>query len=155
MSLITVLLFVSYAVAQSLIPAAFDFSSVDSNSCLRRSVYVYTSESSTYVVTDFGSASLVATPTFCPNASVSISTVYGANQTITTAIPASTVTVYQQPTSTPQPAASTSATGVVVIDDGFENGNQTSFNSSVSTSEVTAQVVQTGPLQPYSGNNYL
>ncbi|KAK5125233.1 hypothetical protein LTR85_000909 [Meristemomyces frigidus] len=150
MSSFVLLLLVCYAAAQSLVEAPLSFSSGTPNSCLRRSVLVYTSESSTYVVTDMGSASFMATPTFCAN----VSTVYGANHTITT--PAATVTVYQQPSSTQQSAASTSATGTVVVaDDGFEAGNSSPFSNSSSSLDVSAQVVQAGPLQPYSGDNYL
>ena len=147
MFVLTSLLLVTCAVAQSTNPASYDF---NSNSCLRRSVYVYTSESSTYVVTDFGSASLIATPTFCANASVSTSTVYG-----TAAIPASTVTVYQQTASTSPSAVSSPTAGTVIADNGFENGNADPFDASSSSSIVTAEVVSSGPMKPYSGDNYL
>ncbi|KAK4549166.1 hypothetical protein LTR36_007624 [Oleoguttula mirabilis] len=39
--------------------------------------------------------------------------------------------------------------------DGFEAGNSSPFSNSSSSSAVTAQVMQSGPLQPYSGDNYL
>jgi hypothetical protein len=42
-----------------------------SNSCVKRSVIVYTSDSSTYFVIDVGTSSFPSTPTFCANASVS------------------------------------------------------------------------------------
>ncbi|KAI7483699.1 hypothetical protein KC351_g4996 [Hortaea werneckii] len=146
----------SLACAQSLIPASYADSAFHTNTCLRRSVYVYTSESSTYVVTDFGTTSLAANPTYCANASVLTSTVYGLAQTITTALPASTVTVYQQQTlsttlgsPTAQPAAT------VLADSGFEAGNENPFNTSSSGSGVSAAVVQSGPLLPFSGDSYL
>ncbi|KAK4547544.1 hypothetical protein LTR36_000501 [Oleoguttula mirabilis] len=49
------------------------------------------------------------------------------------------------------------STGAVITDDGFEGSNQTPLNSSASTTQITAQVVegQAGPMQPYSGDNYL
>ncbi|KAI7184454.1 hypothetical protein KC363_g7696 [Hortaea werneckii] len=146
----------SLACAQSLIPTSYTDSAFHTNTCLRRSVYVYTSESSTYVVTDFGTTSLAANPTFCANASVSTSTVYGLAQTITTALPASTVTVYQQqtlPTILDSPTAQPAAT--VLADSGFEAGNENPFNTSSSGSGVSAAVVQSGPLLPFSGDSYL
>jgi hypothetical protein len=137
---------------------------LDSNTCIKRSVYVYTADSSTYVVTNLGSTSLSSSPTYCPNASISTSTVYGTNYTITAAALPSTVYITPSsasaqissasPTST-STASSAPTAGAVVADDGFENGNATPFNSSSSSADVTAQVVQEGPLRPYSGNNYL
>ena len=78
------LLLVSYAFAQSVAPALSS-----SNSCVKRSVILYTSDSSTYLVTDVGTSSFPSTPTFCANASVS---------TLTSTQPASTVTIYSQAT---------------------------------------------------------
>ncbi|KAI7263688.1 hypothetical protein KC345_g9045 [Hortaea werneckii] len=156
MSRLIAFLLASLACAQSLIPASYTDSAFHTNTCLRRSVYVYTSESSTYVVTDFGTTSLAANPTYCANASISTSTVYGLAQTVTTALPASTVTVYQQQTlqatlgsSTVQPAAT------LLADSGFEAGDENPFNTSSSGSGVSAAVVQSGPLLPFSGNSYL
>lgn len=113
---------------------------------------MYTADSSTYVVIDLGSTTLAPTPSFCANASVSISTVtnYGADQTITTAAPADTTTVYQQASS-----SSTSVRSNVVADNGFEDGSTNPFNASASGSGVTAQIIQAGPLRPYSGHDYL
>lgn len=144
---ITVLVLVSYAFAQSLISSSEGNSR--SNTCLRRSVLVYTQDSSTYVVTNLGSTSFTAAPTFCPNVSVSTSTIFGSNRTVTKALPASTVTVYDQSISTPSSAST------VITDDGFENGDSNPFNTTASSPQVTAQVAQSGPLQPYSGNSYL
>ncbi|KAI6857868.1 hypothetical protein KC323_g7196 [Hortaea werneckii] len=156
MSRLIAFLLASLACAQSLIPASYTDSAFHTNTCVRRSVYVYTSESSTYVVTDFGTTSLAANPTYCANASISTSTVYGLAQTVTTALPASTVTVYQQQTlqatlgsSTAQPAAT------VLADSGFEAGNEKPFNTSSSGAGVSAAVVQSGPLLPFSGDSYL
>ncbi|KAI7361733.1 hypothetical protein KC354_g7848 [Hortaea werneckii] len=146
----------SLACAQSLIPTSYTDSAFQTNTCLRRSVYVYTSESSTYVVTDFGTTSLAANPTYCANASVSTSTVFGLAQTVTTALPASTVTVNQQqtlPTILDSPTAQPAAT--VLADSGFEAGNENPFNTSSSGSGVSAAVVQSGPLLPFSGDSYL
>ncbi|KAI7420319.1 hypothetical protein KC336_g9053 [Hortaea werneckii] len=156
MSRLIAFLLASLAGAQSLIPASHTDSAFHTNTCLRRSVYVYTSDSSTYVVTDLGTTSLAANPTYCANASISTSTVYGLAQTITTALPAPTVTVYQQQTlqatlgpSTAQPAAT------VLADSGFEAGNENPFNTSSSGAGVSAAVVQSGPLLPFSGDSYL
>ena len=124
------LLLLSLLFSQSLPSSAID---AQSNTCLRRSVAVYTQGAATYVVTDLGSTSLHTGPTICPN----VSTVL-----------ASTVTVYQQPaTSGP----------VVVTDAGFENGQDSPFNTSASGPQVSAQVAQSGsgPLQPYSGDSFL
>ncbi|RMZ26036.1 hypothetical protein D0859_09906 [Hortaea werneckii] len=146
MSRLIAFLLASLAGAQSLIPASHTDSAFHTNTCLRRSVYVYTSDSST----------LAANPTYCANASISTSTVYGLAQTITTALPAPTVTVYQQQTlqatlgpSTAQPAAT------VLADSGFEAGNENPFNTSSSGAGVSAAVVQSGPLLPFSGDSYL
>ena len=152
--LIPTLHFVAFAIAQSYYPESSNFSS---NSCLRRSVLVYTSDSETYVVTDVGSADFRATQTYCPNATVSISTVYGVNQTITTALPASTITIFQAPTSlapveTPSAPASTP---VVVASSGFEDGTGSDYNTSSSDPGATAAIVQNGPFQPNSGTSYL
>ncbi|KAI7228063.1 hypothetical protein KC330_g8087 [Hortaea werneckii] len=156
MSLLITLFLTSLACAQSSIPISYRDSVFTTNTCLRRSVYVYTSESSTYVVTDFGTTSLAASPTYCANASISTSTVYGLAQTITTALPASTVTIYQQQT-LPAILASSEAqpTATILTDSGFETGNENPFNTSSSGSGVSAAVVQSGPLLPFSGDSYL
>ncbi|KAK4954242.1 hypothetical protein LTR10_007672 [Elasticomyces elasticus] len=110
-----------------------------SNTCLRRSVYVYTADSSTYVVTNLGSTTLVATPTLC------------ANQTIATARPTTTtVTIYQQSSVSSAPSGPT-----VIANNGFEEGNVNPFDSSASSPQVAAAVAQGGPLDPYSGYDYL
>ncbi|KAI6914075.1 hypothetical protein KC318_g1195 [Hortaea werneckii] len=156
MSLLITLFLTSLACAQSSIPILYRDSVFTTNTCLRRSVYVYTSESSTYVVTDFGTTSLAASPTYCANASISTSTVYGLAQTITTALPASTVTIYQQqilPTTLASSEAQPTAT--ILADSGFETGNENPFNTSSSGSGVSAAVVQSGPLLPFSGDSYL
>ena len=126
MSLLTVLLFVPHILAQQafvpLDPRYLDDASTTSTICVKRSAFIYTSASSTYVVTDIGI--LASTPTFCVNVS--------------------TVTVYQQQYTAP-------------VINGFEAGNANGFNTSSSSSGVTAEVVgtDTGPLQPYSGDSYL
>ena len=137
------LLIVAQAYAQSLVPSVSSDSR--SNTCLRRTVHVYTQDSSTYIVSNLGSTSFAAGPSLCPN--VSVSTVL-SNRTITKALPASTVTIYQQP----------SGTGPTVItDSGFEDGQNSPFNTSASGPQVSAAVTQSGsgPLQPFSGNSYL
>ena len=128
MSFFTVLTLISYTFAQS--SSSTSVSDPRTNTCLRRSVLIYTQDSSTYVVTNIGSTSFAPTPSFCQNVSVSVST------------------VYQEQTST-QPSPS------VLADAGFENGQNNPFNTTASSSEVTAQVAQGGPLQPYSGSSYL
>jgi len=156
MTLVTAFLLFASAIAQSFDPSIS--SATGENTCLWRSVFVYTADSSTYVVTNLGSTTLSPTPSFFPNASVSISTVhdistvYEANQTITTAVPASTVTIYRQP------SASSASTGSIVAEDGFESGTSNPFSPSASGSDVSAKIVQGGAtelLQPYSGDNYL
>ena len=122
MLLFPLLLLASWTAAQSL---------VESNTCLKRSVHVYTAGSSTYVVTNLGSTSLAAAPTYCANAS-----------TLTVDAPAATVTVYSESTS-------------ALTNNGFEEGTDTPFNSSSSGPQVSAQVAQGGAIQPYSGNSYL
>ncbi|RMZ01985.1 hypothetical protein D0864_03316 [Hortaea werneckii] len=152
--LIPTLHFVAFAIAQSYYPES---SNLSSNSCLRRSVLVYTSESVTYVVTDVGSTDFRATQTYCPNATVSTSTVYGVNQTITTSLPASTITIIQAATSLPPfgtPSAP-SSTLVVVASSGFEDGTENDYNTSSSDPGATAAIVQDGPFQPNSGSSYL
>jgi hypothetical protein len=124
------LLLVSCAFAQSVAPAL-----PSSNTCVKRSIIVYTSDSSTYFVTDVGTSSFPSTPTFCANASVS---------TVVTTQPASTVTVYFQTPSDP-----------VLVNNGFENGTASPFNSSASTQSITAAVVQSGVYEPHTGDNYL
>ncbi|KAI7328119.1 hypothetical protein KC315_g6803 [Hortaea werneckii] len=152
--LIPTLHLVTFAIAQSYYPEPSDLSS---NSCLRRSVLVYTSDSETYVVTDAGSTDFRATQTYCPNATVSTSTVYGVNQTITTSLPASTITIIQAPTS-PPPAGTSfapSSTPIVVASSGFEDGTENDYNTSSSDPGATAAIVQDGPFQPNSGSSYL
>jgi hypothetical protein len=107
------------------------------------SVLVYTSDSSTYFFTDVGTTTLGASPTFCPNVSISV-------RTTTVYEPRSTVTI-QQPSSAQQ----TTSTNVVLTNDGFENGTSSPFNSSASSSSVSAEVVQSGPYQPRTGDSYL
>ncbi|KAI7487801.1 uracil-DNA glycosylase [Hortaea werneckii] len=152
--LIPTLHFVAFAIAQSHDPES---SNLSSNSCLRRSVLVYTSDLETYVVTDVGSTDFRATQTYCPNATVSTSTIYGVNQTITTSLPASTVTIFQAPTSL-EPAGISSAptpTPIVISGSGFEDGTGSDYNTSSSDPGATAAIVQDGPFQPNSGSSYL
>lgn len=93
--LFSCLLLVSCAFAQSVAPAL-----PSSNSCVKRSVTVYTSDSSTYLVTDVGTSSFPSTPTYCANASVS---------TVITTQLASTVTIYSQAASASTSCADASA----------------------------------------------
>lgn len=86
--LFSCLLLVWCSFAQSIAPALSS-----SNSCVKRSIIIYTSDSSAYLVTDVGTSGFPSTTTFCANASVS---------TFITTQPASTVTVY-----TPATTAST------------------------------------------------
>lgn len=147
MSILSSFVFVACASAQSLFSSSFTSDDPRTNTCLRRTVAVHTQGSATYVVSNLGSTSFPVTPTLCAN--VSISTVYGPNQTVTKALPPSTITVYQQPT-TPGP--------IVITDSGFENGQSSPFNSSASGPQVSAQVAQAGtgqPLQHYSGHSFL
>ncbi|THW06570.1 hypothetical protein D6D26_01470 [Aureobasidium pullulans] len=155
MSLFTLLLLASCAFAQSFVPA-FE-SSTSSNSCVKRSVIVYTSDSSTYFVTDIGTSSFPSTPTFCANASVSTvtSTVSGPAQTVVATQSASTVTVYQQATSALQSAGTQPSVDPILTNNSFENGTSSPFNSSTSTSSVWAEVVQAGVYQPRTGDSYL
>ncbi|KAI7289620.1 hypothetical protein KC352_g3638, partial [Hortaea werneckii] len=121
------------------------------------SVLVYTSDSETYVVTDVGSTDFRATQTYCPNATVSTSTVYGVNQTIITALPASTITVFQAPTSlapVDTPSAP-SSTPYIISGSGFEDGTENGYNTSSSDPEATAVIAKDGPFQPNSGSSYL
>lgn len=142
------LFFASSVLAQSFLPAHSEPGSYSTNTCVKRSVLVYTSESSTYYVTDLGT-SLPTAPTFCSNASISTSTVYGVNHTLTTSIPASTVTVFTQA------SATSIASGGDII--GFGTDTNVPFNTSASGPGVVAEVVNgtSGPLQPYTGDSYL
>lgn len=150
------------------------------NTCLRRSVVVYTSGQETYVVTDFGNTSF-NTPSVCPNVTAVPSTVYASASTVTifqpssglpfapTSCPAisalppvtSVVTVYSQ---SPQPSqmqetsgAAPNPTPVIVTDNGFENGDTSALNGTATDAGVYAVVVEgdTGPLAPYEGNSFL
>ena len=152
MSPVRFLLFlVTYSCAQSV---------SRSNTCLRRSVLVFTSSSSTYLITDLGTTTLAPTSRFCPNVSTSTATttVYQKLASQSAAITSyascpnvSVSTVYQQAPS--QPAAS----GTMITNNGFEGGNSSPFNSSASGPGVSAQVAGrgTGPLEPYSGSDFL
>ncbi|CAD0018345.1 unnamed protein product [Aureobasidium pullulans] len=155
MSLFTLLLLASCAFAQSFVPP-FE-SSTSSNSCVKRSVIVYTSDSSTYFVTDIGTSSFPSTPTFCANASVSTVTftVSGPAQTVVATQSASTVTVYQQATSALQSAGTQPSVDPILTNNSFENGTSSPFNSSTSTSSVWAEVVQAGVYEPRTGDSYL
>ncbi|KAI4730315.1 hypothetical protein E4T49_01780 [Aureobasidium sp. EXF-10728] len=135
------LLLVSCAVAQSVAPAL-----PTSNSCVERSIIVYTSDSSTYFVTDVGTSSFASTPTLCANASVS---------TVLTTQPASTVTVYSQATSAQQSTGSQTSVNPVLTDNSFEDGTSSPFNSSSSGPSVTAEVVQSGLYEPHTGDSHL
>ncbi|KAI5248909.1 hypothetical protein E4T43_01161 [Aureobasidium subglaciale] len=144
MSLFTLLHLVSCAFAQSFVPA-FD-SGTRSNSCIKRSVMVYTSDSSTYFVTDVGTSSFPSTPTFCANVSVS---------TVTATQPPSTVTIYPQTTSAQESAGSQPSINPILTNNSFENGTASPFNSSSSVYSVTAEVVQSGVYEPHTGDSYL
>ncbi|KAK5170512.1 uncharacterized protein LTR77_005100 [Saxophila tyrrhenica] len=121
-----------------------------SNTCLRRTLAVYTSASETYVVTDLGTTSFAAPPSFCPNVSVSTST--------STVIRQNTITITEQ-NAPAEPSPTQSDDGAsTVADAGFEDGDANPFNTSSSGPEVTAQVAQGGqgmPLQPYAGDSFL
>lgn len=140
-SLFSCLLLVSCAFAQSIAPVLSN-----SNSCVRRSVIVYTSDSSTYFVTDVGTPTFLSTPTLCANASVS---------TVITTQPASTVTVYSQVTSARQPTGSQTPVDPVLTNNSFEDGSASPFNSSASSSSITAEVIQGGVYEPHTGDSYL
>ncbi|RMY62887.1 hypothetical protein D0865_00195 [Hortaea werneckii] len=128
--LIPTLHLVTFAIAQSYYPEP---SNLSSNSCLRRSVLVYTSDSETYVVTDAGNYH-------------HSSSCLDNNETITQA-PASL-----SPVGTPSAPSSTLA---VVASSGFEDGTGNNYNTSGSDTGATAAIVQDGPFQPNSGSSYL
>ena len=148
MLFLNVFLLFSHAFAQSLVQR--EESITRSNTCLRRSVLLYTSNAETWTITDLGSTSFPAAPTLCPNVSVSTSVVYGSNRTVTRALPASTVTITEQSSATGVPAGSS---GSMVI--GFDDGTGNPLNGTSSSPQVSAAVAQSGPLQPYSGDSYL
>jgi hypothetical protein len=139
--LFSCLLLVSCAFAQSVAPAL-----PSSNTCVKRSIIVYTSDSSTYFVTDVGTSSFPSTPTFCANASVS---------TVVTTQLASTVTVYSQATSDQQSTSSQAPVDPVIADNSFEAGAVSQFNTSSSSPNVTAGVDTSGIYAPHSGDSYL
>ncbi|KAH0278399.1 hypothetical protein KCU91_g2498, partial [Aureobasidium melanogenum] len=138
--LLPLVLLASWTLAQSVAPAL-----PSPSSCVKRSIIVYTSDSSTYFATNVGTSSFPSTPIFCPNASVS---------TVVTTQPGSTVTVYSQATSAQQSADSQTSIDPIITDNGFEDGTSSPFNSS-SGSSVTAEVVKGGRYEPHAGNNYL
>jgi hypothetical protein len=127
--------------AQSIAPALST-----SNSCVKRSIIVYTSNSSTYFVTDVGTSSFPSAPTFCANVSVS---------TVVTTQPDSTVTVYSQAILDQQPASTQAPVSPVIADDSFEGGSASLFNTSASSPNVTAGVDTGGIYAPHSGDSYL
>lgn len=132
-------LFYTHAFAQSL--------SLSSSTCVRSSIILYTSGSETFVVTDLGSNPF-NTPTICSNVTAIASTVYDT----------STITLYQQPTTSQQISATPTATGAVIVtDDGFEDGSAIPFNSSVTSSGISAEVKEGGAdgLAPYQGTSFL
>jgi hypothetical protein len=135
------LMLVACTFAQSVAPAL-----PSSNSCVKRSVIAYTSDSSTYFVIDVGTSSFPSTPTFCANASVS---------TVVTTQPASTVTVYSQATSDLLSASSQAPVNPVIADNSFETGTASPFNFSASSSSITAKVAENGIYEPHSGDSYL
>lgn len=156
MLLLVLGLLLGSVIAQSLVPVP-GINADPSNSCLKRSVFVYTSASATYVVTDLGTTSITTEPSFCSNATTLTSTIYGSvpistltipgiNETVTTALPASTVTIIQQSPSTPLPVTNQTIN--------FDAGSPT-YDVSSSAPQVSAVVADGGPLQPYSGDNYL
>jgi hypothetical protein len=135
------LVLASCAFAQSIAPVLST-----SNSCVKRSVIVYTSNSSTYFLTDVGTSSLPSTLTFCANASIS---------TVVTTQPASTVTVYSQATSDQQPASSQAPVDPIIANTSFEAGAVSQFDSSASSPNITAAVDNGSIYAPHSGDNYL
>ncbi|THV84156.1 hypothetical protein D6D29_03349, partial [Aureobasidium pullulans] len=83
------------------------------------------------------------------------STVSGSDRTIVATQSASTITIYQQATSA-QPSDGSQPTGnAMVSDNSFENGTSSPFNTSASVPSIWAEVVQSGPYQPRSGDSYL
>lgn len=114
-----------------------------SNTCLKRSVIAYTSESTTYLY--MGTTSLPATPSYCANVTTEtlLSTIYGSNITVTT-------TIDQQPTIAPSVAPES-----VVVDYDFELGSELPFEGSASGPSIAAEVATAGPLSPFSGDSYL
>lgn len=172
--IITALLLCSQAFAQS---ALQPFVSAETASCLKRSVIIYTSNASTYIVTDVGSF-VSSAPSSCPAATTLpavtsyvgsnftvtaaahaltfTSTVPGDNLTVTRIDPGSTITVFEQTSSGALAAASSAPAQVVIADSGFENGTSNPFNTSTTPdTKTSAAVVQGGPLWPESGSNYL
>lgn len=80
------------------------------------------------------------------------STVLGDNLTVTRTDPPSTVTVFGQFSS----AAVSATTQAVIANSGFENDTSNPFNSLTTTGlEISATVVQAGPLWHETGSNYL
>ncbi|USW58342.1 hypothetical protein Slin15195_G116610 [Septoria linicola] len=107
-----------------------------SNTCLKRSVIAYTSESTTYLY--LRTTSLPATPSYCANVTTEtlLSTVYGSNITVTT-------TIDQQATTTPSIAPES-----VIVDYDFELGSELPFDGSAAGPSIAAEVATAGPLSP-------
>lgn len=107
---------------------------ITSTICAKRSAVFYTSGSSTYVVSPWPSSA--ATSVSNPACSV------------TATLPPVTTTVYASSPTASQP-------GETVVNESFENGTSIPFQTSTSSSNVSAQVAQGGPVAPNSGANYL
>ncbi|KAI7272827.1 hypothetical protein KC335_g3850 [Hortaea werneckii] len=117
---------------------------VSTGTCIKRSL-LYTSGSSTYMLSEYGSTNNLAAPTQ-----------YACNATVT--LPPITTTLLLG--NAPSPACSSlsgpvSGSQPLISDGGFESGNVIPFNTSSSSSGVSARIVQGGPIAPAAGSNYL
>ncbi|KAI7285979.1 hypothetical protein KC345_g1464 [Hortaea werneckii] len=117
---------------------------VSTGTCIKRSL-LYTSGSSTYMLSEYGSTSNLAAPTQ-----------YACNATVT--LPPITTTFVLGNASSPACSSlsgSVSGSQPLISDGGFESGNVIPFNTSSSSSGVNARIVQGGPIAPAAGSNYL
>jgi hypothetical protein len=131
MLVFTMFLLLTSLTLNSLAQLEFGATAFDSTAtCVKRSVFIYTTDSSTVIVTNLGSTSFLPAPTFCPNATISTST----------------VTLYQ-----PSPSSSSTNTTIVAVN----TFNSSTVNGTASGPGVSARVTQGGVLQPTTGNNYL
>lgn len=114
--------------AQSLTPAhgPLGLSADPSKTCLKRSVFVYTSASSTYIFTDLGTTSPPTQTSLCSNETTVTATIYsattttftipGLRETVTAALPALTIrTGGTQTVTTSLPASTIRAGGTQTI----------------------------------------
>lgn len=135
-----VLAFGSPALTQLLTTTEF----VSTGTCIKRSL-LYTSGSSTYMLSEYGSTSNFAAPTQ-----------YACNATVT--LPPITTTLMLGNASSP---ACSSFSGPVsgsqplISDGGFELGTVIPFDTSSSSSGVSARIVQGCPIAPAAGSSYL